>query len=602
MILSQDNLFARRSKRNRVDEIVKVQSQQQLIKHLQATEAQYQAILNAIPDSIFRLSRDGNFLSLSREAPDTACSGKGLIGKNLHHILPTDVATMMSGIILKTLDTGILQACEYQLSTPLGMRDYEARLVVSGVAEVLVIVRDITERKQTEVALRNLAQKFSTAFNCSPDPITISTLQEGRFIEVNDSFVKLSGYERDEVINHTAFELNIWVDEGDRSQLLQELQTQGLLRDGLRPAIGDREIQLRCKSGKIVTVQMSAEVIELDGIPHILAVTHDITERKQTEATLRQTAQQQAELSQKLAHLNTNLEHQVEERTAQLQQKIQELAQMQRVKDVVLHTVAHDLRTSVIGNLMVLENLGLGTGGEMREKPTPSPSQEGNREIVEKILSVPNTQYPIPNTQSLISVSRSIIDRMIQGNKRQLAMLDSLLEIHSCQEQGLKLHRELVPFGELLEKIITGLQPLLSENQATFTNLLPQDLPLVMADQARLEKVVVSLFTYSLQHNPPGLKFTVTATVEDAMIRTHIEDNGVTMSQAECDRLFDLQIRDPQSPCSTAISLRMYLCRQIILAHGGQIGATHHPQQGLSFWFTLPLVRSKHFSAERSKD
>jgi PAS domain S-box-containing protein len=519
-----------------------------------------------------------------------------LIGKNIHNILPTDVATLMGEIILKTLDTGILQACEYQLSTPLGMRDYEARLVVSGVDEVLVIVRDITERKQTENRLRNLAQKFSTAFNCSPDPISISTLKEGRYIEVNDSFVKLSGYERDEVIDRTALELNIWINEGDRIKLLHELQTQGVVRD--------RQIQLRCKSGKIITGQLSAEIIELDGIPHLLAVTHDISERKQTEAKLRQTAQQQAELSQKLANLNANLEHQVEERTAQLQQKMQELAQTQRVKDVVLHTVAHDLRTSVIGNLMVLENLGIGSVGEMREKISPVPTDalkltyhSVEASYAERLVRVSVSGGEEKCTQSQISVSGSIIDRMIQGNKRQLAMLDSLLEIHSCQEQGLKLHRQLVPFGELLEKMITSLQPLLNENQATCTNLLPQDLPMVMADQGRLEKVLINLFTYSLHHNPPGLNFTLKATVEDGMIRTHIQDNGVTMSQADGDRLFDLQIRDPQSPCSTAICLKMYLCRQIIQAHGGQIGAINYPQQGLTFWFTLPLVRSKHFIA-----
>jgi PAS domain S-box-containing protein len=543
MILFKDNLFAGRSKGQRVDEIV---TQPELINRLQATEAQYQAILNAIPDSIFRLSRDGNFLSLSREAADMACSCATLIGKNIHNILPTDVATMIQGIILTTLDTGILQTCEYQLSTPLGMRDYEARLVVSGVDEVLAIVRDITQHKQTEITLRNLAQKFSTAFNCSPDPISISTLKEGRYIEVNDSFVNLSGYARDEVIDHTAFELNIWVNQGDRTKLLHELQTQGVVRE--------MEVLFRCKSGNIITAQVSAEIIELDCIPHLLVITHDITERKQTEAKLRQTAQHQAVLYQKLADLNTNLEHQVEERTAQLQQKIQELAQMQRVKDVVLHTVAHDLRTFVIGNLMVLENM--------------------------KSSSIPNP---------LISVPQSIIDRMIQGNNRQLTMLDSLLEIHSCQEQGLNLHQELVPFGGMLQKMITGLQPLLSENQATFTNLLPPDLPLVMADQTRLEKVLLNLFTYSLQHNPPGLNFTIKAAVEDGVIRTYIQDNGVAMSKAECDRLFDLQIRDPQAPCSTAICLKMYLCRQIIQAHGGQIGATTHPQQGLTFWFTLPL-------------
>ncbi len=447
MIIVNCNSFAGTSKAQRVDETVKArhqQDQQQLINRLQATEAQYQAILNAIPDFIFRLSRDGNFLSLNGEVANLPCPGEEFTGKNIQNVLPTDIATMIQGIITKTLDTGTLQTCEYQLPTPLEIRDYEARLVVSGTDEVLAIVRDITERKQTEAKL-------------------LLTYQE-------------------------------------------------------------------------------------------------------------------------LADLNTNLEHQVEERTAELQQKMRELEEIQRIKNVVLHTVAHDLRTSVIGNLMVLENLGMGSS----EWKVGNRENRGNSEHELEESTIPNPQYPIPNPQSLISVPRSTIDRMIQGNNRQLGMLDSLLEIHSCEEKELTLHRELVPFRGLLENIITDLQPLLRENQATCKNLLPEGLPLVMVDQTRFEKVVMSLFSYSLQHNPPGLEFTVKTTVEDGMIRTLIQDNGITMNKSECDRLFDLQIRDPQAPCSTAICLKMYLCQQFIQAHGGKIGATSNPRQGLTFWFTLP--------------
>ncbi|HIK06119.1 MAG TPA: PAS domain S-box protein [Trichormus sp. M33_DOE_039] len=713
--------------------VMDITDRKQAQLQLQATEIRYQAILDAIPDLMFRISRDGEYLDLKGDVANVRLPREAIIGKNLQEVLPSDVAAIGQEMIHKTLDTGDLQTCEYQLPTPLGRRDYEARLVVSGHDEVLAIVRDITERKQSESNLENLAQKFAKAFNCSPDPITISTFKEGRYVEVNDSFVKLSGYERHEAVGRTAFDLNIWVDECDRAKLIQQLQTQGSVRNQV--------LSFRCKSGEVITSIISAEVMDLDGVPHIIAVNHDITEQQlaanrdriltetlvrirsslnleeilqttvteirqflqtdrvligiddpqfgakivaesvnpqypqvlnwssgndsylqelrtmfmsngvravadvskidvspqlhhiyqqfHTKATLavpifvgeklfgvlvahqcsgtrnwqpieinllqRISAQlaiaiQQVKLYQELADLNANLEQQVEERTAQLQQKIQELAEMQRVKDVVLHTVAHDLRTSVMGNLMVLKNLqGMGTGNRGARE-----AREEKYNAQSPITAVPPLQetstHCLPNAQFPIPVPSAIIERMLQGNDRQLEMLDSLLEIHTCEAKGMTLHRELVQFSNLFERIVRDLQPLLSQNQATIQNLISENLPLVTVDTAKLRKVLLNLFTHSLQHNPPGLKFTVKAKRENRMIRTYIQENGVSMNKLECDRLFDLYVRDPQAPCSTAISLQMYLCRQIIQAHGGEIGVISHRKRGLTFWFTLPFA------------
>jgi len=724
---------------------------------LQESEARYKAILDAIPDLMFRISRDGEYLDLKSQGANVTLSREEIIGKHLQELLPSDVAAISQVAIAKTLDSGTLQTCEYQLPTPLGVRDYEARLVVSGEDEILAIVRDITERKQAEVKLQNLAKKFAKAFSCSPDSITISTLGEGRFIEVNDSFVNLSGYERDQVIGKTSFELNLWVDDRDRLNLLEELQGTGVVRN--------LEFEFRQKSGEIITTLVSAEVIDLDGNKSILAVHHDITERKQVEAQLRlcgerdrllaktlvrirsslnleqilqttvtevrqflqadrvfiglnninlgvrtlaesvdpkypsilgwstndeaylqelrnllkdnlvrvieditkisvspkvkahyqkfQTqatlavpimlnnelfgalianqcsgsrhwqpieidllqqmseqvaiAIQQSQIYQKLAELNTNLEHQVQERTAQLQQKMQEVEKLHRVKDVVLHTVAHDLRTSVMGNLMVLKNLlnqGVGNGEW---------GQGGQGGIIEESpLSPPNAQSPMPNTslreaapttslrdatrtlstsaQCPIPVSPSIIERMIQGNDRQLTMINSLLEMNSCEKQGIDIKPEPVQFSILLGGIFAQLEPMLTQNQATLKNLVPADLPLVMADGTRLQKVLAHLITHRLQNNPPGLNFILSASVEAGMIRTQIQDDGVVMSKLECDRLFDLHVRDPQDSCSTSIGLKMYLCRKVIKAHGGKIGVITNRKRGLTFWFTLPLI------------
>ncbi|MHC0064221.1 sensor histidine kinase [Nostoc sp. UIC 10890] len=724
--------------------VMDITDRKQAEEKLQESEARYKAILDAIPDLMFRISRDGEYLDLKSEGANVTLSREEIVGKHVQELLPSDVAAISQVAIAKTLDSGTLQTCEYQLPTPLGIRNYEARLVVSGEDEVLAIVRDITDQKQGEVALQNLAQKFAKAFSCSPDSITISTLQEGRFIEVNDSFVKLSGYEREEAIGKTSFELNLWVDDRDRLNLLQQLQGTGVVRN--------LEFEFRQKSGEIITTLLSAEVIDLDGIPSILAVHHDITERKQVEAQFRLCAQrdrllaetlvrirsslnleqilqttvtevrqflqadrvfislnnanlgirtlaesvdpkypsvsgwstndeaylkevrnllkdnfvrvveditqmtvspkvkahcqkfqtkaslavpimlddelfgalianqcsgsrhwlpieidllqqmseqvaiaiQQSQICQKLAELNTNLEHQVEERTAQLEQKMQEVEKLHRVKDVVLHTVAHDLRTSVMGNLMVLKNLlnqGVGQGqGSMGAE------EQGSRGAITASLSplppISSAPLPLSHVQSSIPISRSIIERMIQGNDRQLTMINSLLEINSCEKQGLEIKLEPVQLSTLLGGTFAELEPMLTQNQATLKNLVPADLPLVMADGTRLQKVLANLITHGLQNNPPGLNFTLSATLEAGMIRTQIQDDGVGMSKVECDRLFDLHVRDPQDCCSTSIGLKMYLCRKFIKAHGGEIGVISNRKRGLTFWFTLPLATS----------
>ncbi|MEH2170654.1 MAG: PAS domain S-box protein [Nostoc sp.] len=726
--------------------IMDITDRKQAQEKLQGSEARYKAILDAIPDLMFRFSRDGEYLDLKSEGANITLSREEIVGKNLQELLPSDVAAISQVAIAKTLDSGTLQSCEYQLPTSLGVRDYEARLVVSGADEVLAIVRDITERKQGEVALQNLAQKFAKAFSCSPDSITISTLQEGRFIEVNDSFVNLSGYGRDEAIGKTSFELNLWVDDRDRLNLVQELQSTGVARN--------LEIEFRQKSGEIITTLLSAEVIDLDGVPAILAVHHDITERKQVEAQLRFCAQrdrllaetlvrirsslnleqilqttvtevrqflqadrvfialnnanlgvrtlaesvdpkypsvsgwstndeaylqelrnllkdnlvrvvedvtqislspkvkahfqkfqtkatltvpimlgnelfgalianqcsglrhwqpieidllqqmseqvaiaiQQSQICQKLAELNTNLEHQVQERTAQLQQKMQEVEKLHRVKDVVLHTVAHDLRTSVMGNLMVLKNL-LNQGVESMEAGEQGAGGKGENKKLSLSPLLP-AKCPSASSQSQIPISRSIIERMIQGNDRQLTMINSLLEINSCEKQGIEIKLEPVQLSSLLGECSSQLEPILTQNQATLKNLVPADLPLVMADGTRLQKVLVNLIAHSLQNNPPGLHFTLSATVEGGMIRTQIQDDGVGMSKVECDRLFDLHVRDPQDCCSTSIGLKMYLCRKVIKAHGGEIGVMSNRKRGLTFWFTLPLFTEKVLSAK----
>ncbi|MDJ0556536.1 MAG: PAS domain S-box protein [Microcoleaceae cyanobacterium MO_207.B10] len=137
---------------------------------------------------------------------------------------------------------------------------------------------EIAERQQTEAKLRLSEEKFSKAFRCSPDPISITTFDEQRFIEVNDSFLKIMGYSQEEVINATADDLKIWVHPEERAEFRQILQQQGMVQN--------HEYKFRVKSGAIKVWLLSAEIIYIGDEVCLLAVITDITERKFAEEVL----------------------------------------------------------------------------------------------------------------------------------------------------------------------------------------------------------------------------------------------------------------------------------------------------------------------------
>lgn len=138
------------------------------------------------------------------------------------------------------------------------------------------ITRDLSERRRSEEKLRQSEDKFSKAFRSSPLAVTISTQQEGRYIDVNDAFLRITGRTREKVVGRTALEVNMWSNPEDRGRMLQELNRTGRLR-AFETAFNSSGAGRR-------EVQIFAEPIELDGIPCIVAVTEDLTDTRRREA------------------------------------------------------------------------------------------------------------------------------------------------------------------------------------------------------------------------------------------------------------------------------------------------------------------------------
>jgi PAS domain S-box-containing protein len=141
------------------------------------------------------------------------------------------------------------------------------------------VAKDITERKEAEVALRQSESLFAKLFQANPAAIVLSVPDTGRYLDVNDSYLRLIGYSRDEVIGRTSLELGIWANPVERNHMVEVIRECGAVRN--------MGITIRRKSGEIRHGLTSTEFIDLDGKPLLLGMLYDITERKLAEELLR---------------------------------------------------------------------------------------------------------------------------------------------------------------------------------------------------------------------------------------------------------------------------------------------------------------------------
>ena len=225
-----------------------------------------------------------------------------------------------------------------------------------------------------------------------------------------------------------------------------------------------------------------------------------------------------------------------------------------------LHAVSHDLRNPVTGTLMLLQNL---------------PIHEGKAWLDETAVA-----------------------QMMAGQERQLKLINSLLEAHTQDVKGVLLHPQVVYLRSIVDAIAQDFQPLLQSVQGQITVLVPADLPPLMADPIQLQRVYDNMITNALQYNRPGICITLNARLQARDLYCTVSDNGQGIGHLEGDEtahgslhhhVFDRYSRGVNRRQPLHLGLGLYICQQIIEAHGGHIGVDSHRHQGTTFWFTLPF-------------
>lgn len=154
-----------------------------------------------------------------------------------------------------------------------------AALALVGLAWIAVLHRRVHRQsaaiQASETRLRQSERHFQSLFHASPVLMALTRLEDGRFVAVNDAFLKATGFTEAEVVGHLARDLNIYADPTQRLEFVELLRRNRTVRD--------REHTVRRKDGSTFTALVSGDIVDIDGEPHTLSVGLDITSRKQAE-------------------------------------------------------------------------------------------------------------------------------------------------------------------------------------------------------------------------------------------------------------------------------------------------------------------------------
>ncbi len=388
---------------------------------------------------------------------------------------------------------------------------------------------DITELKRAEQALQESEDKFSKVFHTSGSAICITSLEDGKFIEVNDAFTRFTGYSREESVGHSASELNLWVKPEELAEWAKKMEEEG--------KVYNQDFTSRMKSGETRTALSSAEVINIGGKPCRIVVITDITELKQ-------------------------MEHQLEQKMEELQAANRKLQELDKMKDSFLSTVSHELRTPLTSIKSFAEIL-----------LTYDEDKETQREFLTIINEESDRLTKLIN--DFLDLSKIEAGRMQWENVELSLMpvIQNALNLTQAIAKEKNLNMVFSPSPDL--PLVLGDKDRLVQ---VVTNLLSN------AIKFTPEKGTI---TVKIQVDEAG-----DSEAKAGMIVISVIDTGIGIAPENHQAVFEKfkQVGDTLTDKPKGTGLGLPICKEIVEHYGGKIWVESVLGQGATFSFSLPIA------------
>jgi signal transduction histidine kinase len=165
------------------------------------------------------------------------------------------------------------------------------------------------------------------------------------------------------------------------------------------------------------------------------------------------------------------------------------------------------------------------------------------------------------------------------------------LDASKLESGTMRLDIDSVDLRSVLDELRETMGPLAKEKEIELVETLPDDLPLVEADRAKLRRILLNLLSNALKFSENGGRVEFRAEPEGAVVRVSVTDNGVGIAAEDVHRLFDKyqQARSRATRGEKGTGLGLYITRQLVELHGGEITVDSKEGVGSTFSFTLPV-------------